>query len=241
MTAGEDDVDFKPFFDLVVGVIFILLILVAAQLFITRWDADSQPSPPSPDIRREVFEAERKAYLDTLAASTRLVSPGTRVNHATQTLSIPIAPLRAAGAVGREANAPFVFDSARIAELAHILADQLGCVTPASGPACPALRMLRLLRSEGHALSGPAGGSSASARARLLGVMISAALLGARPHLLDLRTQGGEPVFPMIFMAQPVETDDDAGQIDIRLIFMDPAALPMPAATPFPTPTPEQK
>ena len=52
-TADDlDGVDFKPFFDMVVGVLFILLILIAAQLFFSQFQDQSETAAQE-NIERE--------------------------------------------------------------------------------------------------------------------------------------------------------------------------------------------
>lgn len=55
---SDEPVDFKPFFDMVVGLLFLLLILVSAQLFFSQWQV--QPFPAH--LARQEAEAQRHAF-----------------------------------------------------------------------------------------------------------------------------------------------------------------------------------
>ena len=64
MEAADDldGVDFKPFFDMVVGVLFILLILIAAQLFFSQFQ-DQSENAAQENIERE-WREEVSGFFD---------------------------------------------------------------------------------------------------------------------------------------------------------------------------------
>jgi hypothetical protein len=66
--TSDDGFDFKPFFDLVVGVLFVLLILIASQLFFARFDV-VDTSVQDQQKAEQAFNDERAALLTRIVAT----------------------------------------------------------------------------------------------------------------------------------------------------------------------------
>ena len=63
--SDADDTDLKPFLDMLVGIVFIMLILVAAQMFFTQWGPTEETAERE---RRQQITLQREreiaAFLD---------------------------------------------------------------------------------------------------------------------------------------------------------------------------------
>lgn len=126
-----DGIDFRPFFDMVVGILFVLLILVAALIFFQR--AEDGMSGASPEAESRRWRLERDQFLDRLAGT--LTAKG-----------LPASADTAAGTVLVRLDRVIRLDGPGLpglrepaaATLADALSSAVGCVSipRTSGPDC---------------------------------------------------------------------------------------------------------
>ncbi len=89
---GDDAIDFKPFFDMVVGVLFILLILVSAQLFFSQWQNAASPAETAAreaEAKRLRADADVAAFIDELVEALRAAGFSPAVDRLGRSVSIP--------------------------------------------------------------------------------------------------------------------------------------------------------
>src|SRR5438045_2732124 len=88
----DDAIDFKPFFDMIVGILFVLLILVAAQMFFTQWGASDERTPQekAQQVRLE-WEREITAFLTDAAERLRARGLQPTIDQVDRTLAVPLA------------------------------------------------------------------------------------------------------------------------------------------------------
>jgi hypothetical protein len=187
----SDGIDFKPFFDLVVGLLFILLILISAQLFFSQW----APPEKHEAARNEAFvwDEEVKVFLGD--AQSRLNAGG---------FSTGIDPLRRSVAfqlrdILESGRAPQEVRANRIAGLAKMLQETALCLEEPTAQtriaSCPAYAQLK----RGRVLtalwleSGSLPGLSPEESARLLSLRIISGVINAEPALLKLRGSDSAP------------------------------------------------
>jgi hypothetical protein len=185
---GDDAIDFKPFFDMVVGVLFILLILVSAQLFFSQWQNAASPAEVAAreaEARRLRADADAAAFMEELTEALRAAGFSPAVDRLGRSVSIPANEVMKGEATDPEALSRF----------SPALLAVLRCVATPSRPAsCRSGTAVRLARMDLRALlQGEAGGTPGS-RQRLAGLEIAAGLFGAAPDLLGLTGPGGVPV-----------------------------------------------
>lgn len=194
MTPSSDDsIDFKPFFDMVVGVLFILLILISAQMFFSQW-----PTAPTPaevaareaEARRVRAEQDAGVFLNDLAERLRRAGFSPSVDRLSRSISVPTDELVRAGAPAQPRP-----DPAALARFAPAVLAALRCIAaadPAEG--CPGDTSVRLSRMDAHAqLAAPTPGATPPAALRLAGLELAAGLFAAAPDLLALGSPQGMP------------------------------------------------
>ncbi len=181
-SAELDGIDFRPFFDMVVGILFVLLILIGALIFFQQTGDGVAGSPSREELRR--WRAQRGLFLEHLAAD--LVDRG-----------LPARADTAAGAVlvgldalarPEEAGLPALRAPA-VAELAAGLAPALACVSlpRAEGSACGGIDLLSLDSLSVQVRLGATPPDAALPRdraARFLAAALSTALYADAPALL---------------------------------------------------------
>lgn len=216
MNSGNSDetVDFKPFFDMVVGLLFLLLILVSAQLFFSQWQV--QPSPAElarqeAEARRHAFEAGVDEALTRIAQQLGAAGFSPAVDRLARSISIP------AGEVFQK-EAPGDPDRAALTRFAPAIFKELRCLSsPPPSEGCPGAQRVRITRLETRLLL-PAAEAGATPRTpqRLAGLALSSALFGAEPGLLDITAPSGSPA---IETGARVETIPTAGGGQLVLDF----------------------
>jgi hypothetical protein len=180
----SDNIDFKPFFDLVVGVLFILLILISAQLFFSRWDQlAQQPARPTEQF---TWDEEARRFLDDMRDRLAAAGFNTGVDVARRSVAFQLADiLEPEGGL----------KPAPMATLARAVGQTALCLQPSAPAPCPGYRELqrgRLMTSlwlEGGSLPGLPPEESA----RLLSLQILNGLMAATPGLIALRGSDGAP------------------------------------------------
>lgn len=187
-----DQVDFKPFFDLIVGILFILIILISAQMFFAQRAAEKAVTDPQTRLRIE-RDKQIENFLEAVAQRLRDDGVAAQSNFTTRSIVLPADPLLAAG----DAGAPS-FTNRAIESVAAALAQPLACV--AESPVREGCADWPLLRAEDVAVrfqgkvAPPASGLPPD---RYLGVATSvlyAALLSHKPALATLSSTAGAPL-----------------------------------------------
>ncbi|MDP2801186.1 MAG: hypothetical protein Q8O26_04805 [Phreatobacter sp.] len=189
MKAEDDDViDFKPFFDLVVGVIFILLILIAAQMFFAQQQGDTAQSR-SEQAEELARRAEAMRFLDDLARELSRNGFEADVDRLGLAVVLPARTL-VAGNSGPSCARPTV-DREAAARFGRALAGKLACVGTGAvhRESCPAFA-LRGSANMIAELQTPTLGADATPGPvqRAMALDLAAAIFSAEPDLLALRT-----------------------------------------------------
>jgi hypothetical protein len=184
-------IDFKPFFDMIVGILFILLIFIAAQLFFTQWD-----DPVARERTRQLayqWESQAATLLQDIAENLRRRGVSAEVNKTAQSVTVPLSELMDVSVNGA------VRIDARSEAVGRVLADRLGCVPGQRNgvpDGCPDLNLLRLsgIRGEARINGTPMGGSLSGERyAYYLATLLGAELLRGAPELAAVTGSGGSP------------------------------------------------
>jgi hypothetical protein len=188
--SDADAVDFKPFFDMIVGVLFIVLILISAQMFFAQ-RAVQEASATEPQRRALRRQSQIDLFLTHVADRMRTRGLSVQVDHIRSVIAGPLPELR-----GGHLGAPR-FDEALIRGLGEELSAGLQCVGPSPTELnCPALDLLKLGAVHADVV---VAGLSPDARlspdryAQLVGVLFSAAILSGTPELLAVTGAGGVP------------------------------------------------
>jgi hypothetical protein len=131
---NSDGTDFKPFFDLVVGVLFILLILISAQLFFSQWDQPTRDDTAA----NETFTWDEEARQFLQDVNGRLTAAGfaTGVDTARRSVAFQLTDLLDAD------GAPGSLQQGKVMALAAITARTARCLEPVPDPTCPSYRQL---------------------------------------------------------------------------------------------------
>lgn len=134
-----DGVDFRPFFDMVVGILFVLLILVGALIFFQQTQDGVTGSPEQSELKR--WRLQRSRFLERLTSDLQARGLPARADTAGGTVLVALDGLVQADGSGLpRLKAPAV------AGLAGALTPAVGCVSVprASDPPCPDTDLLSL-------------------------------------------------------------------------------------------------
>lgn len=197
--------DFKPFFDLIVGVLFILLILISAQMFFAQ-----SPSDDVKDFRQIELERRKQiaAFMDNVAAKLKDNGFDPQVDVERKIVTLPLEPLRSRST----GDAP-KFDDARIVALSRSLLLPLSCASAKAvvSTACPNWNLIHLGEAvvEAGVGSAPLGSNLSRDRyAQLSATVLAAAVFSQSPDLLGLTGSGGGPLVRIIGGLAPASADN---------------------------------
>jgi hypothetical protein len=181
--AQQDHFDFKPFFDLAVGMLFILLIMVSAQLFFMQWD---RPVNDLENRRKaELREIEVGLLLERAAERLRRDGYTAIVNRDAVAISVTMPFQNSVSAVPS-------FPLSTVDTLADTLNGVLGCaVISGHAPGCQLYDHVALV-GIGIALAGPVDRDGARNQTAALG--LGADLVRHAPALVKLKTEDGRTV-----------------------------------------------
>jgi hypothetical protein len=215
METEEEPFDFKPFFDMVVGVLFILIILVAAQIFFARQDAADEAARDARQAgeqRRWLAETEIAEFLRRQAAALASRGFETTVQRNNQTLVLRLDPARLDAAPGAVAEA---------------LLAEAGCAVESHRrrDGCAHYDHIRLQHIEMTLETAPAPGADPEAEAARRAVSFAAGLARAGADLLALKAADGRMILPPHFVAgrsRPPATPPE-GQAFLQLRFALPS------------------
>lgn len=188
--SGPDETDFRPFFDMVIGILFVLLILVAAQIYFQQAQGQGVADEAA---RREA--ALRRAAISTFLSSMaeRLRAAGLAADTDPEAGSVV---LRSSDVVSLDATGRPDIVTAPAAALGSALATLTACVTqPRSAvPACAGFEQLHLealaIRLRTGALP-PTADLPRDRSGDLAVALLSAALLRGTPGLIEASTDDG--------------------------------------------------
>jgi len=230
--SEEESIDFKPFFDLVLGVLFILLILVAAQIFFAQWAPETAPNQ-SAAAKAAAQEAERRSmaldrdanlFLDDLAH--RLKSRGFTpvIDRLNLALSVPEVELLALPSqidgprTNREAAARF----------AIALQQQIICLNPEIERAadCRPPGIGQLSRVSARLMIAHSGaGATPDPLARIAAIDLASALFSSAPQLLAVRSPAGSLVVGSAIEVGLSGSGAAGGRVELRVGFVDSGAV----------------
>lgn len=179
--------NFKPFFDMAIGVLFIFLILIGSLLFFQTVDNTTAATSTSDPARER--EIQVGAYLRWLADDLKAQGLTVEVDTANAAVVLPLGQIAAVGGDGLPSVQP---RAAKI--LGQVLAHALACVAAAGErlATCQAFPLLRLDRAGGDVRIGEVAAALAPDRfGYLLAGELSTALAEASPRLLALSAGDG--------------------------------------------------
>jgi hypothetical protein len=195
MDTESDGSDFKPFFDMIVGVLFILLILISAQMFFAQHSVEQ--SAVDDDAKKVALERNKqiKSFLEDVAERLRKNGFDVDVDLIRRHLVLRLDQFSKPPVGGIPK-----FSDERVEVLGQILSDRLGCVfvsslTPAD---CMDWKKLQLGEVQVEVQTGTLPAETVLSPERftqLATTLFSAALLGNRPALLSLTGAAGTPLF----------------------------------------------
>lgn len=227
--SSDGSIDFKPFFDLVVGILFILLILISAQLFFSQWGSEPTPEQQAAraeEARRQLVVADQARFLEQLAGRLGEQGFSASVDKAGQSVAVDTALLMT-DPVKRE------LDSAQVERLAGIVGDALKCVavstapTTANGP-CGRPYEARLAQAAASVemSGGQAAGATPEKSLRVMGLRLAATFFAAAPDVLDMVSPAGalavDPEVPVVIVASDRQDAPARGQIRFKFDLIDP-------------------
>jgi len=185
-----DGIDFRPFFDMVVGIIFVLLILVGALIFFQQSAQDESAATAAQKLARDWREQEA-AFLNWLSGHLHDRGIAAQVDLANTTIVIPLGDLArlAPGGLPEIIEAP-------TNDLGRTLVEDLGCVAASRRGAveCAPFGLLRLNEAVVQVRAGSLAAGAALPQDRfghLLASLLGAAILKGAPDLLALSNASG--------------------------------------------------
>jgi len=187
-----DGSDYKPFFDMIVGVLFILLILISAQMFFAQRSMEDNADADNTALERN---KQISSFLENVADRLRMggFEPDVDLVRRRLTLALDQVSTPAMGGIP-------TFSDQRVGAVGQILSDRLGCIFP--GPLHPSdcmdWKLIKLgeVQVELRAGSLPPESTLPSDRfTQLATTLFSAKLLSGRPDLLSLTGTAGTPLF----------------------------------------------
>jgi len=218
--SDVDAVDFKPFFDMVVGVLFVLLILIAAQMFFVRWAGS--PDELSAREKEEQADLARKTqvskFLEDLAIHLRQNGLVVTVDRVNQAILLPLGSLA-------DPTRDVSVQSSEASRLSEVLTGRLRCLPGQAGPKpgdCPTVNALQLggLLVEVRVGQVPVGIRLPPDRyALLLSTRLGGLLLRDSSELLAITGSGGAPALQVKSSVFAAPGSEPVGDILIRFSF----------------------
>jgi hypothetical protein len=196
--SEEEAIDFKPFFDMIVGVLFVLLILISAQMFFTQWASDPVTKKAQEEAQRISLEWQREISLFLARTAERARGSGLTVilDHVDRSIVIPVSEIARVDRTGE----PRV-EQEPIRALGEAALGELDCLrgqARAPRPGCSDYEFLRLGRMEAETRLGskpPSSNLAPDRYAKLIATLIAASLLQQTPDLLAVTGSGSGPAF----------------------------------------------
>ncbi len=218
--SEQDSVDFKPFFDMVVGVLFILLILVAAQMFFAQWQPQAEVPRPTPaEIeaqRLAALRAETDGFLKHVQSKLAAEGLTATVDALASTITLPLAQLRS------RSSEQSRIDRSATHRLGRGLFVAANCLSIGLDKAqdCPVYRHLRLERVQPKLLIGSDMDAPPSRVGRVAALELSSALYGSHPELFGLLTPSGSMAMRSAIDIDVMPTPVGEGALLLRFAFV---------------------
>jgi hypothetical protein len=188
LDTESDGSDFKPFFDMIVGVLFILIILISAQMFF------AQSSMEDADAAKLERNKQIRSFLEDVADRLRMNGFEPGIDLVRRRLTLSLDQLSSSPMAGIP-----TFSDRRVEAVGRILSNRLGCIFtgPAQPSDCMDWNLIRLgeVQVELQAGAPPQESPLSPDRfSQLATTLFSAKLLSSRPDLLSLTGAGGTPL-----------------------------------------------
>ncbi len=87
---GADQIDFKPFFDMIVGVLFILLVIISGQLYQTRFHGKAPVKDEALLVSERLKREKISQFLQGFQDNLTLQALTNHLDTNTQTVSLPL-------------------------------------------------------------------------------------------------------------------------------------------------------
>lgn len=218
-----DGIDFKPFFDMVVGVLFVLLILISAQMFFTQWGSARDPAKVDADEIALAWDEEQRRFILDVADRLRIAGFSVTPDEIARTVAIPLSSVVTIGPDAQPGVDP------KLATAGAVLSERLACLRrDAAGSDCLTFNYLALgdlasaTRLRGAATP---GGIAPDRYSYLLSTVLLGAMLQAAPGLL---ADSGRPDGATVRAESSVATDGHGsglGDLAFRFTFRPPPEL----------------
>jgi hypothetical protein len=181
--------DFKPFFDMIVGVLFILIVLISAQMFF------AQHSMEDADAGKLQRNKQIRSFLEDVANRLRKNGFEPRLDLVRRRLVLSLDQL----SLSPMAGIP-TFSDQRVEAVGRVLSNRLGCIFTGlpERSDCMDWDVIRLGEVQVELRAGatpPESPLSPDRFSQLATTLFSAKLLGSQPDLLSLTGAGGTPLF----------------------------------------------
>jgi hypothetical protein len=222
-TDDLDGGDFKPFFDMAIGVLFILLILIGSLLFFQTADKATESTSAQNSARER--QAQIAAYLQWLADHLRAQGLMAEVDRTNSAIIVPLGQLATIGGDGLP-----VLQSQATKDLGRVLAHDLACIAPAAelSESCNSFPQLHLDEAAAEVRTGEIA-TGASLRPDRFGTLLtdelSAAVVEASPDLLRLSGRDGGALWKVrsaLGTGRPAASQTVGGDFAIGLKFTAP-------------------
>ena len=219
-----DGVDFRPFFDMVVGILFVLLILIGALLFFQQSSQD-EAAIKEAERNARVLEVKITQFLEMMASDLRQHGFEATVDLPNKSVAMPLQGLAELG----PDRLPQVVPK-RVEDFGRVLATDLPCLVDAS-PAnqiCAPFEGVRMNMATVQIQAGAAGPNALLPQAqsvRLLTSEFSTVLFRNVPALLGLFNAAGYAAVETAgrsSAATLAPSDTLGGQVEVRIEFAPP-------------------
>jgi hypothetical protein len=212
------EADFRSFFDLIVGVVFIFLILLSAQMFFLHGE-DTEKSDIVEKQKRS-FErlSQIKSFLDQVERELRNRNIDASIDLTRTELRLPLDQLQEASS----GPAP-QFTRARSEALGQVLLLNVKCLQDGKiSDVCLDWNLLKLNDVQINVQTGkppPNLELPADRFGQLVATVFSSTLLSAQPQLLSLTTSAGLPVFQFGSLPSDLESRNVYSLLRIQFRF----------------------
>ena len=212
------EADFRPFFDLIVGVVFIFLNLLSAQMFFMR-----HASMEASDSQAEKLELERKeqikSFIEHVAEELQKRDLTSTVDLKRSELRMPMQQFAQSSPVA----APR-FTNKSVEALGQVLSNHVNCLETPTSPNtnCPQWNLVKLSDAMIDVQTGkppPELGLSAGRFGQLVTTIFSSALLSAQPQLLVPTNSAGLSLFQFGSLPSDLATNETEDLLRIKFRF----------------------
>lgn len=210
-----DDSDFKPFFDMIIGVLFILLILISAQMFFAsapeRSSALDEKNKLS--LKRDI---QRKFFLEDFRDRLRAGGFQVELDLPARTLILDLAQFSSTSVGGVPQ-----FSENRTKSFSREMSDRLACVFAVQSVGCVDTNLVQLGQVKvdvGGALPSSDSNLSRERFAELQSTLFTAAILSHQANLLALTGSGG---MQLVQFSPSSESADTGGRVRMRFVFQE--------------------